>query len=525
MQIAVNFKVAPASIVALARERVLCNDWRDGLHMLVAGLSNMSLDLATEILKGELSLTGSETGVELCPQNKTEKSYQFFIQTFAWQNAGIYQDSRGEFFQPYAYIQEFGPEDEAYAIEVHATYPNDVLSPKEYRELRAKFYKNWRESDLVFFDLASKTVLFKRVQGPAFWVETFKEPKAALAHYESLRTLSSTGAFYAADSEVPAAQKPDNWQFYESAVCNGFVYADAVTDKYLSKKTLEVLALLEKSTSASAEAQDKELTAPPPPQGSSEKKQIFFKAGPHDSEVAKAKLALAVVSLRQRILDQAEQVGGFFDLLVTEEGEPDSYVKVPAAPFLSWATREAGDAARSSLLRWRPVSSSGLKSGGDNPNHTDWWIGAGLDPRIAYDMNHPVNKAAWRFSLGLAHKRGHDCIKLAGAGTAFGRVVHPKPNEAVPAGSIAVVPSAGVMYDIAMRTACKDGRGAVICAVGGKLAHLATVAREFDAKLVVVENALEQFKEGDFVSINMTTCKVTRHATFLETSNPDDEQI
>jgi phosphoenolpyruvate-protein kinase (PTS system EI component) len=53
--------------------------------------------------------------------------------------------------------------------------------------------------------------------------------------------------------------------------------------------------------------------------------------------------------------------------------------------------------------------------------------------------------------------------------------------------------------------------GAVIAAVGGKLAHLATVSRELGARLVVVDEAMTRFSEGDLVTLDLDESKVSIH--------------
>jgi phosphohistidine swiveling domain-containing protein len=47
--------------------------------------------------------------------------------------------------------------------------------------------------------------------------------------------------------------------------------------------------------------------------------------------------------------------------------------------------------------------------------------------------------------------------------------------------------------------------------VGGKLAHLATVSRELGARLVVVDEALTRFSEGDIVTLDLDEGQVTIH--------------
>ena len=75
-------------------------------------------------------------------------------------------------------------------------------------------------------------------------------------------------------------------------------------------------------------------------------------------------------------------------------------VQVPLAPFTHWALRFLGDELdQDDLPTWAPVSPSGIKMPCDNPYHTDWVLGAGLDPDDCYgsgseNINDPAHEAA-----------------------------------------------------------------------------------------------------------------------------------
>lgn len=207
-----------------------------------------------------------------------------------------------------------------------------------------------------------------------------------------------------------------------------------------------------------------------------------------------------------RVQRQAERCGGFIDLPV-QDGDTSYSIRVALVPLLYWA-RHRGNLSQKNALAglpaWPPVFPSGAKMYGDDPMHTDWWASTGLALREAYESDHPVNQAAWRFAYREAVNTGANFVKLAGSGVVTGPVVFPKPGQSVPAGSIAVVSHAGVDYQQALLSACKDGEtGAVIAAVGGKLAHLAIVSREINGRLVVVNDALQRFHEGQLLRLDL----------------------
>jgi phosphohistidine swiveling domain-containing protein len=94
-----------------------------------------------------------------------------------------------------------------------------------------------------------------------------------------------------------------------------------------------------------------------------------------------------------------------------------------------------------------------------------------------------------------------------------GKVVHPKKNQTVEAGSVAVVPNAGPDYYHAMVSACRPGEwhreGLLICETGGKLAHLAVVGREQKCTVLMVPDALKKYRPGDTIFVDFETMKIT----------------
>jgi hypothetical protein len=371
----------------------------------------------------------------------------------------------------------------------------DWLRPDEYCVARAKQYMDDPRSDLAFFGIHQNAILMKRVPDPAFWRKVSTEPKEALAEFlrfrpTSLNLLGPTKKGVSANS----------WEFYVEALKAGVIlYGTAIEFPRLSPKDNERIAeLIEMQRAYVMDEYDQD-----------------------NCEVLDHRFAQDTSTLlyRARILDQAETMGGFITFpvkhpfkLMTNEAECME-VTVPAAPFLLWAqTRFEKRAIQGALPDWKLICPSGLKMLGDSRMHTDWWIGAGLSPRWAYDNDHPVNKAAWHFAWKMSAKEGRNCIVLAGTGKTTGVVVAPAPNTAVPAGSIVVVPHAGVEYELALLSACKEGTGVVIAEVGGQLAHLSIVSRELGLRLVIMDNALNQFGEGDVVTVSLTDRLISKNS-------------
>lgn len=491
MEQPVNFSIASDVVVRHVRGLVVAGRWRHALNVLLEDIEGMTLDIAVDILKGKQTLREDDDGFETCAQDLADPDYVRYAHDVARMNAGIYERD-GEFFQPYARVH-FGKDDEAWALEELGRAPDDPVSLVAYFRKRGLYHARNRDSDLVVPVRDGQAVLFGRVKDPAFWHQPFVDTSEALDAYRAVRQLE-----HAQDaSSYKAANDPRHWLFYERALRDGLLFAGSERGSPLGQEDREVLASLfaRRDALELARAQEAE--------DSAVDDALSVSTAEEDYERA---------VLRFRIIEQARETGGFLELRVPLAGGEQHLLKVPRAPFLLWAARDIRHLAADLLPEWEPVCPSGMKMLVDNPLHTDWWLGAGLALEEVYETN-AVNQAVWEFCSRLAEQSGHNCVKLAGKGKAIGQVVFPKPNEPVPAGAIAVVPFAGVDYEMAMLSACRDGKGAVIAAVGGKLAHLATVGRELGARLVVVENAMAEFIEGDFVTVDADTVQVVKHGS------------
>jgi phosphohistidine swiveling domain-containing protein len=158
-------------------------------------------------------------------------------------------------------------------------------------------------------------------------------------------------------------------------------------------------------------------------------------------------------------------------------------VTVPRAPFEQWAL------GRTSLKHlaapWVAVSPSGLKLSLDDPNHTDWILGAGRRLDEAYSGE--LHDAAVEAMGELQHRLGNfDATVL----------VEGRDVTGIIGQEIAVLPDLDPSR-IEQLTVAR----AVITETGGALAHLAQVALERNIPMVRVADACKRYLPGMRVTI------------------------
>ena len=168
---------------------------------------------------------------------------------------------------------------------------------------------------------------------------------------------------------------------------------------------------------------------------------------------------------------------------------------------------------------WDPVSPKGFREQEDAPVHTDWVLSAGLRNGEEYGLLSgrrtsyaaAVARSVCQLQFDLVREfSSADFVALARGRhkRIEGEVVFARPNHTVPAGSVAIAPTAGVEYQAAMVAACRPGPrgpGAIICEQGSQLAHLAKVSRELDCTVLMLPRARRRFAPGTMLLIDMSS--------------------
>lgn len=157
---------------------------------------------------------------------------------------------------------------------------------------------------------------------------------------------------------------------------------------------------------------------------------------------------------------------------------------VPRAPFYHWALRRTP--FRHLAPEWKLCAASGWKLSGDDPWHTDWMIGAGIDLDESYK---PEVRDA---SMDKMFE-----IQRAVAGFKVHVLVSGSTVEGIIGEDVIVLPDLSPEHLNKIRAA-----RAIITERGGQLAHLAQVALERSIPILRVEDACQIFQQGRRVTVD-----------------------
>lgn len=206
------------------------------------------------------------------------------------------------------------------------------------------------------------------------------------------------------------------------------------------------------------------------------------------------------------------------------QDEEGNSLKIPGRAFMHFALNRCSMVSLGkgfndreiTLPEYAPIAKSGLKMGGDDPYHTDCWLGAGLELRCAYDHD------SWQYKLFMdsvwkMQYAEYDIefnIITKGKNTKVeGFTVNTENYTSVSKGQrILVIPNLSVDFEQAFFD-CDH----IICETGGKLAHLATLAREFDKSIIRIENATLQFIRKKPITIDFINGKLEYNVDYQET--------
>lgn len=498
---ALRFTIAGDFMADFARTRVLERRW-DAAVKLLQDLQGITMDQIVSILKGEQTLNGdSNVGIGMEPWGDCDAKAQY-LYDLAYIFTGCYVDSEGRFLRPYAIVTSWGPEDYDYGARVTKGSDSALDRRGNERAGCSLFYANDPARDVLRhcrYDAAPMTtgrhkdgtsdVLFEEVRGfPTILMDASRlnDAQSALdAFIDAGHTLREVGyvqlfppvGVYAMplrhDVDDPTEQRP-----------SGNLTGDPEAMRELGRARLIKIdaeksgVSIEEMTEYRDRISDKGIQRQLDAIGEAQKLQDNF--------------GVKEVEYKRRIAEQAGD--NWLDLVIKcdkYEPDPDRIVRIPQAPFEHWCLWR-GDGAHLALP-WKPVCPSGLKMFGDDPYHSDFLVGSGLGLDAMRDYDSPVSKAVYDLRREVQkQKLGFKVAVLCGSGTSASlKVVHPKRDQECKPDEVAVIPNAGPHYVAAAMTA-----GAIICEQGGAMAHLVTVSREKDVKIVRIEKAREIYPVG-----------------------------
>jgi hypothetical protein len=227
------------------------------------------------------------------------------------------------------------------------------------------------------------------------------------------------------------------------------------------------------------------------------------------SNMEKADQALDNIdALKAQVKEQADRLGGWMTL--SDKRSKQSYT-IPKNPFLRWCL---SDNPKYHSIKWSCLSTQGMKMGGDDPNHTDWWLFTDIPLSEANNHNSAANAFFFRERHRVHEEMTGSNIKCLVDSGHQGLTQAPvlffnSPTQHdVPHNSIVVIPNASPDYEMLAHRAAKQNC-IIITETGGALCHLATVGREFGLQLYLLPDASSILKGATIAAVNTSTMQLT----------------
>lgn len=479
-----GFAVTGASYTEYARQCMVEGDWKEGVDYLRDCLVGMTEEQAISIIEGENKLVGQGAEVTMVAEDPevTKALKELYLSD---SGLGGFVMREGRLYKAYLVIDNLGKYDADKLCENHEVVSgtrllpewlhapgsvdrkmcNHYIFPERLLEVRALFYANDRDRDFASIVLATSgkwvAVLFEEVEEGVYppWRE--KRHASTQAAYNELAEYLEVGGFtqtYGAVEQEPTGLKT-------SKVIDNELAAEERAEQ--EAKILEAAA------------------------------QSKARAAEREAEIAQARQAVC------QFADNDTEYGWYtYKWKSTLPGVAGITVRAPKRALYCYALSTTP--AYHLAPAYTAFSPQGLKLYEDNPLHTDVWLGCGYDiDNQTYDRSNPYYHAVIDM-MGAVQKEllNFEVQVLARGPELTGKVVYPDSSQ-ITEKDILVVPHAGVEFEVQALKA-----GAIICEVGGRLAHLVTVCREMQKPIIRMDAAMSKLKPGKEVTVYPDTGKV-----------------
>jgi phosphohistidine swiveling domain-containing protein len=480
-----QFVVTGECLTERARELMSEGEWKKALALLRDSLG-MSYEQAIGVLEGQYRLEGRNDDVRMVAEEAsvTCALQERYAVDFGF---GGFVKRNGRMYQAYRVLDNLGFEDsnivramrEAQSGSLSRpdwlyeteTVHTKACSPKLFAlyllEVRAMFYAARPETDFAS--------LVKNAEG-TWLLALFEEATTGIAPFwREKENTDSQAAYDQVAQYLPVSGYAQHF---------GEVHPKDIPRTYRVSLPVQSPADLAEQTQA--------LLA--------EAKQQADREVTHKAECDKARLAVC------NFADQDAEFGWYSFVWKSEQpGMPRLTLRAPKRALICYALSTTS--AFNLKPEYTAFSPQGLKLYDDNPYHTDVWLGCGFDiDDRTYDRDNPQYLAVIDLMFAMQMELLNFEVQVLARGKPITGTVVYHDSAVIDADSILVLPHAGVEYEVEALKA-----GAVICEVGGKLAHLVTVCRELGKPIIRMDNALSKLRRGQRVTLSPEDGKIEIH--------------
>lgn len=470
-----SFVIHGDYLTKTVREMVLSEQWSSAYSLLIEDLEGMDHVTAIAILTGDKKLTGnSNIGVDIEDDNDTN-----YKNEVKYLYAG-YVIHMGKWYKPNARLTVFKPIFPKINDLIKKVYSSRMGGEESHgsnsRQSMIQCNMNYAaehtsNGNIVAYVIDSKNqnniVIFTRVDQPPFW-----DHKDVIPNYIS-------------------SNFDDAWEAFQDV--KGYAYnigdMNTIDSEVLGEQDWDPNWVKEQPTQPITNELKEEAVLVT---------RDTLTADSHE-EVDTAE-AIEYKHMQKLIREQAS--GEF-----TEVPFQGRILSIPTAPLLNWALLEYKKGWELSPMKWDCIARPGMKIVGDDPYHTDWWIGAGLPLDKVYrhwaidcsdyitlqiDLQEQLQEKYLKFEITV--------LSVGNGMGVYGETLlfDPKKQQDF-TDKIAVMKSADARHWDKVQNA-----KAIICETGGAMAHMVSLANEQGVVIVREKNATTKYNFSISLTINTT---------------------